>query len=209
MMTESTQSEPRVELPTSTSTSTLTKPTRRRGRWTWALLAAPFVVALGLGAVVRAQPFEGPEMMGGGEHGPGMRHHVEQMLTAIGASDAQKSQIKTIWEGARPQLKTLPEQHQQVRTQIREALGAPTIDAARIEQLRKQSVQTMDKLSSVMTQAFVASANVLTPDQRKLALAKFQERTDERRQERQEHRGGHHGEHGGPPPQGAPAAGAQ
>jgi protein CpxP len=148
-------------------------------------------------------------MMGGGEHGPGMRHHVEQMLTAIGASDAQKSQIKTIWEGARPQLKTLHEQHQQVRTQIREALGAPTIDAARIEQLRKQSVQTMDKLSSVMTQAFVASANVLTPDQRKLALAKFQERTDERRQERQEHRGGHHGEHGGPPPQGAPAAGAQ
>jgi Spy/CpxP family protein refolding chaperone len=185
---------------------------RRRGRWTWALLAAPLALGLGLGTVARAQPFGGPGMGGpgmmeGGEHGPGMRHHVEQMLTAVGASDAQKAQIKTIWDGARPQLKALHEEHEQLRKQIGEALAASTVDAAHIEQLRKQSVQSMDKLSAVMTQAFVSTANVLTPAQRKAALAKFEERREDRRE-------GRHGGHGGPGahgpagPAAAPAPGA-
>lgn len=216
MKTENLRSEPMV------SQQHVSSPPqgRRRGRWTWALLAAPVALGLGLGTVARAQPFGGPDMggpgmMDGGEHGPGMRHHVEQMLTAVGASDAQKAQIKTIWDGTRPQLKTLHDEHEQLRKQIGEALAASTVDAARIEQLRKQSVQSMDKLSAVMTQAFVATANVLTPAQRKAALAKFEERREERREEhREERREGHHGGHGGPgahgpgPAAAAPAPGA-
>ncbi|HEX2657130.1 MAG TPA: hypothetical protein VHU40_02615, partial [Polyangia bacterium] len=53
------------------------------------------------------------------------------------------------------------------------AIAAPTVDVARVEQLRKQSMETMDKISAVMTQGMVASAQVLTPEQRKTVLARL------------------------------------
>ncbi len=49
------------------------------------------------------------------------------------------------------------------------ALTAPTINAGAVENLRKQSMASADKISSLMTQGIVASAQVLTADQRKLA----------------------------------------
>ena len=49
------------------------------------------------------------------------------------------------------------------------ALTAPTINAGEVERLRKQSMASADKISALMTQGMVASAQVLTPEQRKLA----------------------------------------
>ncbi len=106
---------------------------------------------------------------------------MDHLLTAAGASDAQKAQIKAIWEPLRPQLKGLHQQQGDLHRQLGDAVAAPTIDTARVEQLRRQSVQTMDKISALMTQGMVASAQALTPDQRKLVLQKMRE-----------HRG-HHG----------------
>jgi Spy/CpxP family protein refolding chaperone len=154
------------------------------------LLAVPLLLGTSYSLARAGGPDEGPGggpgmwMGGGGEHGGpgGPRQRMERVLTAVGASDAQKAQVKTIWEALRPELKALRQEHEQVRKQIAEALSAPTIDAAHIEQLRKQSVQTMDKLSALMTSGFVQSAGVLTPDQRKKALETMKE---------------HEGRHGG------------
>lgn len=175
---------------------------RRRGLgWTW--LAVPLLLGTSF-SLARAggpdgSPDGGPGMwMGaGGEHGGhgehgGPRQRMERVLTAVGASDAQKAEVKTIWEGLRPELKALREAHEQVRKQIAEALAAPTIDAARIEQLRKQSVATMDKLSALMTGGFVRSASVLTPEQRKLAQKAMEEHEGRR--------GGFRGHGPGPAP---------
>jgi Spy/CpxP family protein refolding chaperone len=63
-------------------------------------------------------------------------------------------------------------------------MTAPTIDPAQIEQLRQQSVQLMDKTSSVVTQGMVATAQVLTADQRKQVAAEMQ---------KEHHRGPHAG----------------
>jgi protein CpxP len=163
-----------------------TRARRGAGRLGWLVLAVPLLFG-GTWSLAHAGGPDGggpgPGMWGGdGEHGGGPRQHLQRMLSAVGATDAQKAQIKTIWEGLRPQLKPLREQHEQTRKQIAAALAAPTVDAAQIEQLRKQSVQTMDKLSALMTQGFVQTANVLTPDQRKQALADMQQ---------------HEGRHGG------------
>lgn len=144
----------------------------RRRRWL-ALLLVPAAVGVLGASVARAHGF------GGGPRGGGMafmQERMDHLLTAAGASDAQKTQIKGIWDKLRPQLQPLHKQHADSRRQMGEAMAAPTIDVARVEQLRKQSVDTMDKISALMTQGMVASAQVLTPDQRKLVLQKIEER---------------------------------
>jgi len=163
---------------------------RRKGLWrgAWLVLALPL---LGLGtSVAIAKPWGGggPGMMHGGPHGD-IKQHMEHMLTAVGATDAQKAQVKAVWEGLRPQLKALHQEQGQLHKQMAELLGAGTIDSARVEQLRKQSIQTMDRLSAAMTQGLVSTANVLTPAQRKIALQKF----EEMRAPHEEHGEGHSG----------------
>ena len=197
------------EMPTPVPETSILTPIRgpRRRGLGWMLLAVPLLLGTSFSLARAGGPDEGPGggpgmwMGGGGEHGGpgGPRQRMERVLTAVGASDAQKAQVKTIWEGLRPQLKTLRQEHEQVRKQIAEALAAPTIDAAHIEQLRKQSVQTMDKLSALMTSGFVQSAGVLTPDQRKQAL--------ETMNEHEGRHGGFHGHGPGAGPGQGPGAG--
>jgi protein CpxP len=148
---------------------------RVAGRRRWlVLLALPLGAALSV-SIARAHGFgDGPPhgRMGQGEF---MQGRIDHLLAAAGASDGQKAQIKGIWEQLRPQLKPLHKQHADIRHQIGEAMSGATIDQARIEQLRRQSVQIMDKTSALMTQGLVASAQVLTPDQRKVVLQQIEQ----------------------------------
>lgn len=142
------------------------KTTMGRRRW-WAVTVGAIAVA-GLSlSVARAQGFGG--------HGPFMKERMEHMLSSAGATDAQKTQIHAIWEGLRPQLKPLRKQHADLRHQLGQAIAAPTIDKARVETLRKQSVDTMDRISALVTQGMVASAQVLSPDQRQAVLKQVEE----------------------------------
>jgi protein CpxP len=118
---------------------------------------------------------------GGGAEGGFMAFRMHKILEHIGASDAQKTQIKGIWEGLRPQLKTLHQQHAGLHQQLTQAMTAATIDQAAIEKLRQQSVAVMDKVSVVMTQGFVETARVLTPEQRKQAAAEIEKAHEQRR----------------------------
>lgn len=148
---------------------------RSHGRRRWlALLAIPVIGgALSL-SIATAYGF------GGGRHGGPMGEHmqkrIDHLLGAAGASDGQKVQVKAIWDNLRPQLKAVHKQHADIRHQMGEVLAAATIDPAQVEQLRKKSVESMDKISGLMTQGIVASAQVLTPDQRKVVLQKLEER---------------------------------
>jgi Spy/CpxP family protein refolding chaperone len=174
--------QPRIPNPT-------TRPLARN-RWLAGLGALLAVGALSL-SMARAQTTDGGDPTAvAGPMGPGgegfMAFRMQRLLGKIGATDSQKSQIKAIWDGLRPQLQTLHQQHAQLHQQIGQALSAPTIDPSQVETLRQQSVQLMDKISTVVTQGMVSSAQVLTPDQRKAALAEIQA-----------HRGRHHGPHGG------------
>jgi periplasmic protein CpxP/Spy len=150
----------------------------RRRRWL-ALLLLPLAAGVLFASVAKAHGFGGPRGGGGAAF---MQERMEHLLSAAGASDAQKAQIKAIWDKQRPQLQAAHKQQHETRQQMGVLLAAATIDVARVEQLRKQSVDAMDKISSAMTQAMVASAQVLTPDQRKVVLQKLEER-------RRHHRG--------------------
>lgn len=78
--------------------------------------------------------------------------------------------------GRHPQLETLRGERLKLHQQLQQALAAATIDPAKVETLRRQSVQLMDKASAVTTQAFVTSAQVLTPEQRQKVASALEQR---------------------------------
>jgi Spy/CpxP family protein refolding chaperone len=128
--------------------------------------------ALSIGGVVvstaraqQAADTSGDDAGGEGMHG----RHLDRILDKVGASASQRSQIHAIWDGLRPQLQAQHQQRATLRKQIVADLTAQTIDANAIEQLRQQSMAVADKLSSLFTQGIVQTAQVLSPDQRKLA----------------------------------------
>lgn len=102
-----------------------------------------------------------------GEGMPMRRMHM--ILDRVGATAAQRDQIRAVWSGLRPQLRAERATHKSLREQMVAALTAPTINAGEVERLRKLTMANTDKISALVTQGMVASAQVLTPDQRKLA----------------------------------------
>jgi protein CpxP len=125
------------------------------------------LVLAGAGGLVSSARAAGPA---GDEAGEGMpMRRMQRILDRVGATPAQRDQIRAIWSGLRPQLRAERVQHKSLRQQMVAALTAPTINAGEVERLRKQSMASADKLSALFTQGMVASAQVLTPEQRKLA----------------------------------------
>jgi Spy/CpxP family protein refolding chaperone len=108
--------------------------------------------------------------MGGGAH---MMKKMNRVLDAAGASDDQRAKVRAIWDNLRPQLHAAHQEHHAVHQEIAQAVAAPTIDKNHVEQLRKRALGAMDKASALMTQGMIASAEVLTPEQRQKALVEI------------------------------------
>ena len=123
--------------------------------------------------------------MHGAMGGQGMMFHgspehmgrmIDHMLDGLNASDAQRSQIKQIAVQAAADLKAQAASGRGLRQRGMQIFAAPTVDANAAEQLRQQMLQQHDQMSRRVTQAMVAVANVLTPEQR----AKIGERMGDR-----------------------------
>jgi protein CpxP len=141
-------------------------------------LAATTVQAMAHGGH-GAQMERGPMMSGA---------HIERMLDLVDASDAQRSQIKQIMDGAKQDLKAQRAGGRSLHEQQMALFTAANIDAAAIESLRQQMSAQHEVVSKRMSQAMVEAALVLTPEQRsKIAqrVKKMQERGHARHAERQ------------------------
>jgi Spy/CpxP family protein refolding chaperone len=128
--------------------------------------------------------------LGPGGGGGFLAFRMHKILEKVNATDGQKAQIKAIWEGLRPQLRTTHDEHRKLRQQITQAMTAPTIDPAGIEKLRQQSIQLMDRASATMTKGFIETARILTPEQRKQAAAELEKERQNRRARFQGGQGG-------------------
>jgi len=170
--------------PTNETPKMGTRPAWRFGRRTAVLLVAPLLLLGGVSLTAVAHEGDGPGMQ---FRGGGMRQRMHRMLEIAGATDAQKTQIKAVWEPLKTQLRAVGQDHAKVRQSMQQALAAPTIDPAAIEKLRRDSVQLMDKRSALITQGMVGTAQILTAEQRQKIL-------DEVRK----HGGEHHGFGEGP-----------
>jgi Spy/CpxP family protein refolding chaperone len=91
---------------------------------------------------------------------------VDYVLNTVEASSDQRKKVTAVVQKAADDLYALRAQHLDGRKQLREALSAPTIDHARVEELRAAQLKLADTASQRLTEALIAAAEVLTPAQR-------------------------------------------
>jgi protein CpxP len=128
-----------------------------------ALIAIP-LIAIG-GALAYAHQERGHH--GSGGHRAEMHlAHMQAMLGKIGASDAQKSQVEGILEGAFAEMESAHQAHFAALGRFHELLLAPSIDRAQMESLRTEQLRSLDEASKRLVTAFGDAAEVLSPEQR-------------------------------------------
>jgi len=142
----------------------------KRRRVTIAAIAAS-IVAVAIGTMAFAHSAAGHHGPMAGRSTEDHLEHVQAMLTKIGASDAQKTQIEGILKGALDDMKALHEGHSATFAQFHELISAPSIDRARLEALRAEQIKKLDEATKRLVSAITDAAEVLSPDQR-AALAK-------------------------------------
>jgi periplasmic protein CpxP/Spy len=159
---------------------------QQSSKFTTRLMVAGVLVLAAAGAVfsVHAQDHHGGPGMDGGGAGMmmfgGPPEHigriVDRMLDGLGATDAQRSQIKQIAMAAATDLKAQRMAAKGLHQRGMQIFTAPNVDASAAEALRQQMLAQHDQASKRVLQAMLDVARVLTPEQR----AKIGERMKER-----------------------------
>jgi len=102
----------------------------------------------------------------------GHRHggHMGYMAKALNLTDAQKEQIKSIWQANRASSRPLMQQMQQYRLAMLTATSGGAFDQAKVAALATQQAQLMAQMTvqreSIQHQIYT---QVLTPEQRATA----------------------------------------
>lgn len=122
-------------------------------------------------------------------HGGGMGllplggRHLDRMLDEVKATDAQRTQIKSLAQAAAADLKPLHESTRALHQQSLTLFAQPQVDAAAAEKLRQQMLASHDAMSKRVLQAALDISRVLTPEQRAQLVAKLQKFHERRGQE--------------------------
>ncbi len=98
---------------------------------------------------------------------------------ALGSTDAtadQKKKVTEILQTAFKDMKGFHSQRVENRKAMEAAMQAPTIDAAKIEQIRAEQMKIADTSSKRFTQALVDAGNVLNASQRQAFFKTWNER---------------------------------
>ena len=150
-------------------------------RWTMVSVLVVAAAAVAVSAEAQERP-HGPG--GGGGHGmmmfggppEHMGRRIDHMLDGLGASDAQRSQIKQIAAAAATDLRAQREAGRALHERGLQIFAAPNVDAAAAESVRAQIQAQRDQASRRTLQAVLDISKVLTPEQR----AKLGERMKQR-----------------------------
>jgi Spy/CpxP family protein refolding chaperone len=102
---------------------------------------------------------------------------VDKALTGTTATAEQKAKVTSILQAAFTDLKGTRAQRVELRKSLQAAMSAPTIDAAKIEQLRTEQVKMMDDSSKRFTKALIDAGNVLNAEQRQAFFKVWNERS--------------------------------
>jgi Spy/CpxP family protein refolding chaperone len=88
--------------------------------------------------------------------------------------------VTEILQAAFGDMKGLRDKRTEVRKALQEAMSAPTIDPAKIEQIRAEQVKMLDDSSKRFTKALIDAGNVLNAEQRQAFFKKWNERHGKR-----------------------------
>ena len=101
---------------------------------------------------------------------------VDKALSGTTATAEQKTKVTAILQAAFTDLKGTRAQRVEVRKSLEAAMSAPTIDPAKIEQIRAEQVKMMDDSSKRFTKALIDAGNVLNAEQRQAFFKVWNER---------------------------------
>jgi Spy/CpxP family protein refolding chaperone len=101
---------------------------------------------------------------------------VDKALGSTDATTDQKKKVTEILQAAFKDMKGFHGQRVENRKAMEAAMQAPTIDAARIEQIRAEQMKIADASSKRFTQALVDAGNVLNASQRQAFFKAWGER---------------------------------
>lgn len=151
--------------------------TSKRTRIHKPLTAVVLLGTLWLGACQHMGPGHG--WHAGGPIDPAeAREHAEDvakwLLVKVDATKEQQAKAQVIVDSVTDQIIPLAEKHRANRQALLAELAKPSIDRARLEELRTAELQLADQASKQMLDAVVELSDVLTPEQRTelLAMAK-------------------------------------
>lgn len=105
---------------------------------------------------------------------------VDKALGSTDATTDQKKKVTEILQVAFKDMKGFHDQRVENRKAMEAAMQAPTIDAARIEQIRAEQMKIADASSKRFTQALVDAGNVLNASQRQAFFKSWNERRGHR-----------------------------
>ena len=105
---------------------------------------------------------------------------VDKALDGTTATPEQKKKVTEVLQAAFGDMKGLRDKRTEARTALQDAMSAPTIDPAKIEQIRAEQIKTMDDSSKRFTKALIDAGNVLNAEQRQAFFKKWNERHGKR-----------------------------
>jgi Spy/CpxP family protein refolding chaperone len=105
---------------------------------------------------------------------------VDKALGSTDATTDQKKKVTEILQTAFKDMKGFHGQRVENRKAMEAAMQAPTIDAAKIEQIRAEQMKIADASSKRFTQALVDAGNVLNASQRQAFFKAWGERHGKR-----------------------------
>ncbi len=105
---------------------------------------------------------------------------VDRALGGTDATAEQKKKVSEILQAAFKDMKPLRDQRIENRKAMEAAMQAPTIDPAKIEQIRAEQMKVADESSKRFTKALTDAGNVLSASQRQAFFKAWNERHGER-----------------------------
>ncbi len=157
------------------------------------LAVAATLVLAAAAPTVLAQPHGKPGMPR--DAFPAPHFLMMGMLDDVGASEAQRAQIRSIFKTAREELRGQMQEGRGQQAQLLQLWAQPNIDAAAIDALRKQQLAQQERVSARMQAAFIEAGRVLTPEQRAKVAERSAKRAERMKQRMERHRGEHGGKH--------------
>ena len=134
--------------------------TRKFAAWT-------AVAALGAAGVLAAETSQARQQW----HGHG---RFGQFMSELNLTDAQKTQAKSVFQGARQSAEPVRQQLMETRKSLRAAIKAN--DTAQIQQLSATEGKEIGQLTAIRGSAFAKVYQTLTPEQKQKADALEQAR---------------------------------
>lgn len=91
---------------------------------------------------------------------------AEHLMDAVDADDAQRAALEGVLDGAVPEAFAFRQEGRALHEDLAEALGGPTVDRARLEELRLDGLDLADRASARAMDWVAEAASILRPEQR-------------------------------------------